>query len=561
MNEIIVSVETRFGGRWEKWGNTSLSGAAFHRGELFRGKALAARFDGLPKDEKILMLQMLNGFFAAVHVSENGIFAAVDRVRSIPVFYSLQSDRVYISDDPYWIRELIGAEKVDEQAANELMLTRYVTGSDTLYTQIKQLQAGEYLYIDTTKDLNEQNTGARYYTFNHTDACLSPKDTSPQRKTKEQLLEEHGKVLERAFFRFAEWAGGRPVMVPLSGGYDSRLVVLMLKHIKYDNIRTFSFGKPDNPDARVSRQVAQNLGLPWNFAPYEPETMYRMTNSAEWKRYNRMADGLCCTCFDRDWPAVGQLKSAGLIPENSVFVPGHSGDFIGGGHIRDGFSEKKTVSENEYVDEILDRHYTMWKWNGLREALRSSLYKRVVDCTGVSGSMGREQAVDAYEMWAWQEFESKYLVNGVRVYEFWGYEWWLPLWDAEYMDFWSGVPLNFRLEKKLYNDFVFRLYSDMAGISYKAAQIRNDTREGFDLIYADFLRYAKGLIRKTPIKPLAAAIRDRAADLKPSLPKSETMELDWEQCQGRLNKKLYDKLAPYMTNRSSCVTLEKTGIH
>ena len=99
----------------------------------------------------------------------------------------------------------------------------------------------------------------------------------------------------------------------------------------------------------------------------------------------------------------------------------------------------------------------------------------------------------------------------------------------------------------------------MAGISYKEAQVRNDTPEGFEYIYTGILRYSKRLIRKTPIRPFAVALREKVTVLKPSLPKAETMEHDWEQGQGKLNRKLYDRLVPYMTNRSSGVTLEKLG--
>jgi len=559
MNKAIITAELNLGDKWEISGETSVTGSAFIDGNLVRGKEGAALFETLGTDEKVNALKKINGFFAVVQVTDTFLFAAVDRVKSIPVFYTLKGNLIYLSDDPYWIRQRINAEERDEQTSNELMLTRYVTGRDTLYSQIKQLQAGEYLFIDRTKDLDEQETAFRYYLFSHKDASFLSMDKALEKQEKEALLEQNAKILERAFGRFAEWAGGRPVIVPLSGGYDSRLVVLMLKRIRYDNIQTFSFGKKDNPEAVISRQVAKNLELPWHFVPYEPEMIYHMTNSAEWKQFNRMADGLYCTCFDRDWPAVGLLKRDGWIPENSIFVPGHSGDFISGGHIRDGFAEKRTVSENEFFDEIIKRHYTMWKWNGMKDTLQPKLYQRIKSCTGVSGDMERQTAVDAYERWVWQEFESKYLVNGIRVYEFWGYDWWLPLWDAEYMDFWSGVPLKWRLNKKLYNAFVFRLYSEMAGISYRKAQIRNDSLDGISLAYDVFLKYSKGLIRKTPLKPLAAAIRDKVSEWKPSLPKAETMELDWEQCQGRLNQTLYSKLVPYMTNRSSCVTLEKLG--
>ena len=38
----------------------------------------------------------------------------------------------------------------------------------------------------------------------------------------------------------------------------------------------------------------------------------------------------------------------------------------------------------------------------------------------------------ALEAWDSRERVSKYIVNSVRAYEFWGYDWWVPFWDAEF---------------------------------------------------------------------------------------------------------------------------------
>lgn len=546
-----VFLNMKLGENWSRTTETYARGSAFVKDGLLKGKALAEYFDQRKSENaRIKALCKANGFFAAVHVSVNEVFAAVDRIRSIPLFYSVKNSKLFISDDPYWIKEQLGTVKPDEGARNELLLTRYITGRDTIYKEIKQLLPGEYLSVNTDEPLANQKMVSRYYTFEHAEKLNLPV---------EDLHKKHGEALDRAFGRFVEWAQGRPVIVPLSGGYDSRLVVLMLKRMKYENIHTFSFGKPDNPDAAVSRKAAENLGLPWLFVPYDPESMFSRTNSSEWREYNRMADGMCCTCFDRDWPAVWQLKKEGLIPEDGIFVPGHSGDFISGGHIREGFADRKTVSRNEFAKEVLDRHYTMWKWSGQKEILEPLLQKRILSCIDLKGDMAGESAVDMYEKWVWQEFQSKYLVNGVRVYEFWGFDWWLPLWDHEYMDFWSGMPLKFRLNRRLYNDYVFRLYSDMAGISLGEARIRNDSLSVLSQLAFNAINSVKRLIRNTPVRPLALNLLEKASYLKPSLPKAETMEFDWEQCQGRINRKLYEKLAPFMTNRSSCTTLEKLG--
>ncbi|MCX6641974.1 MAG: hypothetical protein NTV15_01105, partial [Candidatus Bathyarchaeota archaeon] len=129
--------------------NTFWSGAAFIEDSLIDDSSFAGMFSSISKaDDFISLLNQLNGFFAIVRQTEETIYAAVDRVRSIPLFYSLKNGDAYISDNPHWIKENIQVNDIDEIAAAEFMLTGYVTGRDTLYPEIKQLQAGEALALD-----------------------------------------------------------------------------------------------------------------------------------------------------------------------------------------------------------------------------------------------------------------------------------------------------------------------------------------------------------------------------------------------------------------------------
>ena len=70
---------------------------------------------------------------------------------------------------------------------------------------------------------------------------------------------------------------------------------------------------------------------------------------------------------------------------------------------------------------------------------------------------------DIFKKWDWQERQAKFIVNSVRVYEYWGYNWWLPFWDNDFMYFWQKIPLIYRKNKLLYNDYVDFLYKKVAG--------------------------------------------------------------------------------------------------
>jgi len=235
MNKI--NVHFRDYDSWSITGTTYWKGSAFFEELLLDVSSIACMFSSIKNaDDFISSLKQLNGFFAVVQQKEDTIYAAVDRVRSVPLFYSLKDGDFYISDDPNWIQKEIQSDEVDEIAAAEFMLTGYVTGKDTLYPDIKQLQAGEALVLQHSSDCLSLRT-IQYYRY-------IPKNYSVC--SEEEILSVLDRVLVKVFERLIKIASGRTIVVPLSGGYDSRLIVLMLKRLGYEKVVAFSYGKPGN---------------------------------------------------------------------------------------------------------------------------------------------------------------------------------------------------------------------------------------------------------------------------------------------------------------------------
>src|SRR5690606_23739903 len=73
-----------------------------------------------------------NGFYSLVCRRADELFASVDRLRSLPLFYCLVSGQLYLSDDAEWIRQHAGDHAMDPVAREEFQLAGYVTGRDTL---------------------------------------------------------------------------------------------------------------------------------------------------------------------------------------------------------------------------------------------------------------------------------------------------------------------------------------------------------------------------------------------------------------------------------------------
>jgi len=433
---------------WKKVKNIHWNGSAFYFGHSI-DLSILEKTSFYNIDDFISFLRDLNGFFSIIYDSDNVLYAAVDRVRSIPLFYSIHNGDFYISDSAYWIQEKIQSKVLDIVAAAEFMLTGYVTGSDTLISKIKQLQAGETLILERCIERGLKVKTIRYYQY-------IPGNYSS--KSEIDQLAELDQVLIRVFGRLIDYASGRTIVVPLSGGYDSRLIVLMLKRLEYKNVIAFCYGKPGNKDSEISKKVAQILGIQWIFVPYSNEDWYKWYRSKEFKDYSKRGFELSSIPHIQDWPAVWKLKKNGCIPRDSLFVPGHGGDVLSG-KVTNLIANQTT----DPIEAILKYNYSLWKCPST-ECLDH--FKRRIS-SSFSDKKRLQDSCGAFESWRVQERHAKFIINSVRVYEFWGYCWWTPFWDNELMDFWSKIPENLKINQKMYKNYVNILFNNVTHTNIK----------------------------------------------------------------------------------------------
>lgn len=528
------NIELHFRDTWNNEDGIYTKGSAFIKGELLEGKKLGSYFRESTSEDAI---NLANGFWGLVKKEVNLILIIADRLRSYPLFYGIADNIAYVSDDAYWVKEKTKDKEFDEISKNEFLLTGYVTGCDTLYKNVKQIQAGEILSINFNKENNFKVSSSKYYSFIH--------DNYFRNLSREQLLQEHELVLLESIDRLTKYANGRTIVVPLSGGYDSRLIVTTLKKLNYNKVITFTFGKINNPESLVSKEIAKKLDYKWIFISYDNEKSNIWYNSVERKNFSSYGDNLSTILPDREWPAVWELKKQNLIPKDSVFAPGHSGDFISGGHIPQKLY-RENVTKEQFVEEILKKHYVMWNWKGVKEKWISDFSNKIIKCTELNLFDKKDYNANSYEKWNYQENQIKRMINSVKIYDFFEYEYWLPLWDYKYMNFWCKVPLNYRINKNLYNEYVAHLYSQTANITISEAKKREPPMESTSIF-------------KRIYKKIFSIVSILLGEKKYQLHKEEVWDTDWEQSFGRLTKEAYDKLLPYIVGRTSCSTLERLG--
>jgi asparagine synthase (glutamine-hydrolysing) len=457
-----VQIHIRDSDRWHEFGAFRSRGTAFLSGRLLTGEALSQQLATSTDGAQLRQtLCQLNGLFSAIGTLADGQFAAaVDRTRSMPLFYGRKDGKLFLSDDARWVRQQVDDLASDPVSELEFELAGYITGPDTLHARVKQLQAGELLLV--AADGAPGVTTERYFRYEH--------EEGPAR-SEDELRKELDAILVRAFERFVTLAHGRTIVVPLSGGYDSRLIAVMLKQLGYDNVVAYSYGRRGNEEAVVSRRVAANLGIRWEFTEYSEELWRRWWRTPEREEYGRFADGLCSVPVYQEWPAVWELKRRGLVPDDAIFAPGHSADAFPASRRTIGradvYRDAEVVRET-VIAAILRYTYSLWDWRARRAELAPLVMERI---DAALGDLSRfHNSACAVEAWGIQERQAKFIVNAMRAYESWGYDWWLPFWDAEFAQFWMRCPVELRIGRRFSRSHIRELYQRVSGTEHQRSK-------------------------------------------------------------------------------------------
>lgn len=426
------------------------------------------------------VLRSADFLFALIVDTGAGVLAAVDRIRSTPVFHAIDRDGAFCaSNDARALRDRLADASPDPEALLEIEMAGFVTGPGTVCRNLLQLEPGAFLDFASTAP-------QRYYRFfPETGSRSSARDL--------------GEVLDRIFDDLIARAGGRPVLVPISGGLDSRLVLAKLVERRCPNLSSFSYGMPGNTDAESGRNVAERLGVAWRFVPSRPAAHRAFFRGADARAFWRFADGLSCVPSPQDIVPLSEMRAAGLATPDAIVVNGQTGDFLTGGHIPNSFVEAE-IPVDRIVDEILGKHYSLWRSLGT-PANRARMAVRVRALAGLpeSGSLPREEAIARHALWEFEGRQARWVVNAQRTYEYLGLGWELPLWQPALVDLFRDLPADEKVGQRHYRAYLAKW--DHAGLFASFARARSSWPRG---------RRALGLVEKAALLAGGTPLQARA---------------------------------------------------
>lgn len=395
-------------------------------------------------------LARMHGHFALVVVAPGWACAVVDRVRSIPLIWGRGADGFLLAQEAAaMIRRLgLGPANVDPDAALAIGMSGFTIGNDTVYRRVHQVGPGEFALFRHGASVPELG---RYHRFEPWRPVPADHATL-RRRLSRVTLDIYEKLIAEA--------AGRPIAIPLSAGRDSRLVASALVHLGYRNVLCFAFGLAGNHEAKASQRIAHRLGLPWRFVRYTPARLAATFRSDDYLSYQASADSLTGIHFPQDYLAFRALGAEGFLPSDALVVNGQSGDFITGNHVPAALHQPPAdptpgSRQARLLDAFIIKHFKQWKFLQTPKNLARIRTRLSAEIESLGG-MPTQSAADhgIYEWCEFQDRQSKYVVNGQRLYEYLGYDWRLPLWDDTYLDFWQTVPLAEKRGQSLFIDML-----------------------------------------------------------------------------------------------------------
>ncbi len=402
-----------------------------------------------PVDDQIIVeyISRIRGNFSLIIDTSSHVIISVDHICSIPLYYLINNKSVVVTDDISYLQKEMGEKfSISNSSKLQILMSGYTLFEDTLYTKIKSFIPGQ-IFLHRCNNVLIHN-------INNYQAWFGA--DSSEYKSLELMSSKFNNVILEVMREIINSVNNRQIVIPLSGGYDSRLIASILRHYNYENVICFTYGMRDNFEALSAKKIANDLGYKWIFVDLNIKEQADFYQSDDFFSYLEYADVPNAVPYYQGLYSVKYLKEAKLIDNNAVFINGNSGDFITGGHVTQlyQYCNKNYLCKNIF-DTIINKYYSLWGYMKTTNNISEITKKIDNSYSFLKDSYGAD--INVCDFIYYYEFinrQSKYVIQGQRVFEYYGYEWRLPLWDSKMIEFWASIPNNYKNEQFLYKSTI-----------------------------------------------------------------------------------------------------------
>lgn len=446
---VYIHVSNNRGTPWVETSAGKVKGYAFLDNRLLTADELAdyclhafSQLDFRP------YLYRLNGCFSILLDTPQAVYLIADKRKSYPLFYTASGAAYHVADTGAEALRLAPKKDFCPDAVLQFLSSGYLSGGNTLFTHIDMVAPGSVVKLCEGVALIE------YYA----------NDIKPRvQRTKEEVVTEAAKAFEHAFQRTLQVAAGRTLVLPLSGGYDSRMIACLCRKYNVEKVVCYTYGIEGSEEVEISRRTARQLGFDWYAVECTAEKWERLVRSDLFRNYILYGGNLNAIAHIQDFLALHELTERALIPADSIFVPGHTGDVSGGSHL------PWRINAAHLANDILDKYFCL---NLLTHKARRRVRKNLQqELSSICPLLNEDDCYEAFYRWGACARQANFIINSVRAYEYFGYSWLLPMWDDEFEEFWSSVPAKERVGSALYTEFAFCNYFEPMSVAFRKPEV------------------------------------------------------------------------------------------
>src|SRR5699024_6341119 len=144
----------------------------------------------------------------------------------------------------------------------------------------------------------------------------------------------------------------KQLIVPLSGGQDSRLIIHTLAQLQAENILCYTYGTKSSPEVQISKKIAEFYNYPWKFVEYTPDKWKNFIARDDFNELLAAANQFISTPHIQEYMALKELLRQGYFEKGGIILPGFSGDFLQGSNIPPYFIVEENISWKNFYEEV-----------------------------------------------------------------------------------------------------------------------------------------------------------------------------------------------------------------
>jgi len=413
--------------------------------------------------EGLSLLSKINGQYTACvyDACEQTTFLISDRYGSRPLYYAISDNSLFFAPETKALLVAGICKKIDHAAFSDMFHFGRLSGYKSLFEDVKQLPDASVLIY---REGSIKTVSYWDYPFDEAFYSEDRQSDSIYREQKEQLKTIIKNAMKRQLRKNQD-----KLLIPLSGGLDSRFVAALSKELVGNKIDTFTMGGSKSEEQKYGAAVARHLGLPHLAFDTQPDNIW---NSAQFFSYISDGMSLISGPIAIHTPCLHFHNSAEII-----LSPNMCDTLFGSTLTRKFVRELRQNPTRERANVVLTNIYNLTGEEYLQLVFDKDFYRKHIKD---HWKQIPQEYIDRYRhplhcyfMQLHREHGRRRISCGNLVYNLY-YDTRMPSYDNDVIDMAFNIPLSFKKNQNIYRFAFTEMFPELAKLKREGTHLSID---------------------------------------------------------------------------------------